>query len=171
MDNLSLKEVARRLEEAEITWCVFAGTAASVYGAKRPVTDFDLLIPSNEGNRLPSIFPDAAVEREKDGVVHGIKLPNIDIIAGLDVMDLDGNMADRLTRHPVAGIVVPVIPPEDNILLKAVWGRGSEVGKHDWEDVEAMIAHVNNLDWDYLRWRAKMSGADHLLDRLRSLST
>jgi hypothetical protein len=34
---------------------------------------------------------------------------------------------------------VPVIPPEDNILLKALWGRGPEVGKHDWEDVREMM--------------------------------
>ena len=59
-----------------------------------------------------------------------------------------------MTRHEIGGILVPVIPPEDNILLKAMWGRGAKEGKHDWEDVEAMIASVPSLDWEYLRWRA-----------------
>jgi isochorismate hydrolase len=54
----------------------------------------------------------------------------------------------------MGGIQVPVIPPEDNILLKAIWGRGPEQGKHDWEDVEAMMAFVPSLDWEYLRWRS-----------------
>jgi len=47
-----------------------------------------------------------------------------------------------------------VIPREDNILLKAIWGRGVDQGKHDWEDVEAMMAAAPSLDWAYLRWRA-----------------
>ena len=63
-------------------------------------------------------------------------------------------MAARVTRHEIGGIQVPVIPREDNILLKAMWGRGAEEGKHDWEDVEAMMTSVPSLDWEYLRWRA-----------------
>jgi hypothetical protein len=53
-----------------------------------------------------------------------------------------GEVARRLDR---AGIT---------ILIKAMLGRGPEVGKHDWEDVEAMMAHLPTLDWEYLRWRA-----------------
>jgi hypothetical protein len=53
----------------------------------------------------------------------------------------------------MASVTIPVIPPEDNILLKAIWRRGPEQGKHDWEDVQAMLAHAPALDWDYLRWR------------------
>ena len=60
-----------------------------------------------------------------------------------------------LTRHPVHGVPVPVIPPEDTALLKARMGQGPEVGKHDWQDVEAMMAFVSEFDWDYLRWRAQ----------------
>lgn len=170
MNALTLKEVARRLDEAKITWCVFAGAAASVYGANRPLTDVDILIPSEEGNQLANLFPEAQVGRREDGSVRGIKLPDIDILAGLTSMDLDEAMASRLTRHEIVGVSVPVIPPEDNILLKAIWGRGPELGKHDWEDVEAMLAHVPALDWAYLRWRAGMCGAEHVLERLEAMS-
>jgi predicted nucleotidyltransferase len=83
-----------------------------------------------------------------------LALPGVDLLAGLGTMDLDAEMAERVTRHEIGGILVPVIPPEDNILLKAMLGRGAEVGKHDWEDVEAMMAFVPSLDWAYLRWRA-----------------
>jgi hypothetical protein len=62
-------------------------------------------------------------------------------------------MVARRTHHQIAGVTVPVIPPEDNILLKAIWRRGPEQGKHDWADVQAMLAHVSALDWDYLHWR------------------
>ena len=93
--------------------------------------------------------------RQYEGGSHAqLLLPGIDILAGLALMDLDDEMAKRLTRYEVAGVTVPVIPPEDNILLKAMWGRGAEVGKHDWQDVEAMMAHLETIDWEYLHWRA-----------------
>jgi hypothetical protein len=152
--SLSWAQVARRLDEAGIAWAVFAGAAATVYGATRPLTDVDILVPAAEGDRLVELFPEAQVKRCQDGSVEAIKLPGFDILPGLMAMDLDDQMAARLTRHEIAGVMAPVIPAEDNILLKAIWTHGPEVGKHDWEDVEAMMAHLSALDWDYLRWRA-----------------
>jgi hypothetical protein len=82
-------------------------------------------------------------------------------------------MAVRLTRHDIDGVSVPVIPPEDNILLKGLWGRGLEEGKHDWEDVQAMLAHLPAVDWGYLRWRAsRCEPRDHVeqvLERIEAL--
>ena len=171
--NLSLEEVARRLDGAGITWAVFAGAAASVYGATRPLTDVDILVPSVEGDRAAALFPEGHVKRGEDGSVQWVQLPGCDVLGGLTLMDLDAQMAARLQRHEIAGVVVPVIPPEDNILLKAVWGRGAEVGKHDWEDVQAMMAHLPALDWEYLRWRAgacaPRRSTESVLERLERL--
>jgi len=170
---MTLAEVARRLDGAGITWAVFAGAAAAVYGSSRPTTDVDILVPAAEGERVADLFPEAQVDRGEDGTVRQLRLPGFDILAGLTMVDLDPPMAARLTRHEVAGVEVPVIPPEDNILLKARWGRGPEVGKHDWEDVEAMLAHLPTLDWEYLRWRASTFAspeqAQRLLERLERL--
>jgi hypothetical protein len=169
----SLEEVAQRLDRAGITWAVFAGAAAAAYGATCPVTDVDILIPASEGEQVAALFPEAHVTRQEDGSIIGIQLPGFDILAGLITMDLDVQMAARLTRHEIAGVTVPVIPPEDNILLKAIWGRGSEQGKHDWEDVQAMMAHLPSLDWDYLHWRASacdpQQPVQQALERLEEL--
>jgi len=179
--TLSLEEVARRLDHAGIVWAVFAGAAAAVYGATRPLTDVDILIPAVEGERVAALFPEAQVHRGEDGAVRGLRLPGFDLVAGLVMrdtdaiytVDLDAQMAARLTRHEIVGVTVPVISPEDNILLKAIWGRGPEEGKHDWEDVEAMIAHLPVLDWEYLRWRASTCGPrqsmQQALNRLEAL--
>ena len=179
--TLSLEEVARRLDRAGVVWAVFAGAAAAVYGATRPLTDVDILIPAVEGERVAALFPEAQVHRGEDGCVRMIQLLGFDLVAGLVMRDadaiytvgLDAQMAARLTRHEIAGVTVPVIPPEDNILLKAIWGRGPEEGKHDWEDVEAMIAHLPVLDWEYLRWRASACGSrqpvQQALNRLEAL--
>jgi hypothetical protein len=197
-EGLSLEEVARRLERAGVTWAVFAGAAAAVYGSDRPLTDVDILVSAGEGTRVACLFPEAVVKRQEDGRVRGIELPTgsinlpaVDIIAGLTMVegdvtyhiDLDEEMAARRTRHEIAGIEMPVIPVEDNILLKAVWGRGPEEGKHDWEDVHAMLAHVavshGAVDWAYLHWRAEgccsvsgglLPGVQRALERLQALA-
>jgi len=44
-----LEEIAQRLDHAGITWAVFAGAAAAAYGATRPLTDVDILVPAAEG--------------------------------------------------------------------------------------------------------------------------
>lgn len=168
-----LEQVARRLDDAGITWAVFAGAAATVYGVTRPLTDVDILVPVTDGSRTAALFPEAQVAHRQDGTVEWIKLPDFDILAGLTMMDLDAEMAARLTHHEITGISVPIISPEDNILFKAIWGRGPEVGKHDWEDVEAMMAYLPSLDWEYLRWRTDVcvpkERAGQILHRLEAL--
>jgi hypothetical protein len=165
------------LDDAGVVWAVFAG-AAAVYGANRPLTDVDILISLAEGDRVAVLFPEAALKRQEDGAVRSIRVPGVDLVAGLTMfegdvactVDLDEQMAARRTRHEIAGVMVPVIPPEDNILLKAMWRRGPEEGKHDWEDVRAMISHLPSLDWGYMRWRAEMCGLTPGLQRaLQSL--
>jgi hypothetical protein len=142
--KLVLERVAARLDGAGIAWAVFAGTASVVYGASHPLTDIDILVPAAEAERVADLFHGSPM----------LALPDLDLIAGLGLMDLDAQMAARIRRYEVCGILVPIIPPEDNILLKAMWGRGPEVGKHDWEDVEAMMAYLPQIDWQYLHQRA-----------------
>jgi len=176
-DILTLKEVARRLDRAGIAWAVFAGAAASVYGATRPLTDVDILVSTAEGKRVADLFPDAQIKRGQDGSPQIVQLPGIDLVAGLATryadatfaMEVDDQMTARLRRHEIAGVIVPVIPPEDNILIKAIWRRGPEVGKHDWEDVEEMMTHLPDLDWAYLRWRADTCGAGQRAQRALDL--
>jgi hypothetical protein len=170
----ALDEVAQRLDDARIVWAVFAGAAANAYGATRPLTDVDILVPQADRDRIADLFPEAQVLYQEDGSVRGVQLPGFDILAGLSLMDLDPEMAARLTRHEIAGTAVTVIPPEDNILIKAVFGRGPEQGKHDWEDVQAMLAHLPGIDWQYLHWRAQTCApqerVEQALERLEALA-
>ena len=169
------------MDRAGIAWAVFAGAAASAYGATRPLTDVDILIPANAGEQVAALFPEGEIKRGEDGSVHIVQLPGFDLVVGLAwhkaddiyIFDLDAPMAARLQHHEVDGVPVPVIPPEDNILLKAIAGRGPEVGKHDWEDVQEMMASLPEIDWEYLRWRADACGpwcgTEPVLERLEQL--
>ncbi len=156
-ESSGLAQIAQRLDDEGIVWAVFAGAAASVYGTGRPWADVDILVAAADGERVAALFPGAALDLA-DGRIKRISLSNVDILAGLTSMDLDSPMAKRLVRREIEGAPAPLIPPEDNILLKALWGRGSEQDKQDWDDVEAMMAHQPALDWNYLRWRAATMG-------------
>ena len=158
----SLDEIAAKLDGAGIQWALFAGAAASVYGAGRVITDVDILVPHGEAHRLVDLFPEAELVYSEPGLTH-FALPRVDLLAGLGAVDLDAPMAARIARHELSGVQVPVISREDNIVLKATWGRGPEQGKHDWEDVEAMMAAAPSLDWQYLRWRATTLDEPELL--------
>jgi hypothetical protein len=170
--GLSLDQVARRLDASGMPWAVFAGAAALVYGAARSLTDVDILVPAAEANRLVDLFPEGDLHFAQAGILVWT-LPGFDLLAGLGFVDLDAEMAARLTRHNLAGVDVSVISPEDNILLKAFMGRGPEEGKHDWEDIEAMMSHLATLDWEYLRWRASVhrdpQRVQQILGRLEEL--
>jgi hypothetical protein len=172
-NTLSLEEVARRLDNAKVAWAVFAGAAATAYGVTRQVTDIDILVPVAEGTRVATLFPEAEVKRGKSGPVEWIRLPDFDILPGLTYLDLDAEMVARLGRHEIFGVTIPVISPEDNILIKALLGRGPEVGKHDWEDVEAMMAYLPSLDWEYLHWRINTcvpkERAEQVLQRIEAV--
>lgn len=173
---LTLNIVAHKLNGAGIKWAIFAGSAAIVYGAKRPMKDIDIFIPVADGERTAALFPESQVCRCRNGIVEAIKLPDFDLIAGLSngyKLDFDKDMLLRLRSAEINGVIVPVISPEDNILIKAIWGRGPEVGKQDWDDVKAMLYFNRKMDWDYLCRRAtaglEPNRVDEILSKLEQL--
>lgn len=134
-----LEEVAKRLNEASVRWAVFAGAAATAYGVDRPIKDIDILVPAVEGERAAKAFPEAEIERREDGTVWVLSLAGYDILAGLNQIDMDREMGERLCYREIERVRVPVISVEDNIVLKALRGYGAAEGKRDWEDVEEMV--------------------------------
>lgn len=166
-----LRMVAERLDGAGLSWAVCAGAAAAIYGSGRPLTDVDVLVADADGERVAALFPEGETIRQA-GSARGVRLPDCDLVAGLTVVDLDAEMAARLTRHNLLGVGVPVISVEDNVLLKGLWGRGADQGKHDWEDVEAMMVANAEVDWAYLEWRAASMAsaeAEAVLGRLKGM--
>jgi predicted nucleotidyltransferase len=118
-------------------------------------------------------FPEAEIVRGDNGTILGLRLAGYDILAGLEGVDLDQEMAERLRYGEIEGVRVPIIPVEDNIALKTVWGRGTAEGKRDWEDIEGMMRAVETLDWGYLRSRLEQlesrERAQELLSKLETL--
>ncbi|MEM1574861.1 MAG: nucleotidyltransferase [Nitrososphaerota archaeon] len=126
---------------------IFAGTAAYCYGSKRKITDIDILVRNID------------LEKAKN-VLKNIK--GIDIVANLRIIknnkiylfSIDNEMIERIKYKKLFDIEVPLIPVEDNIILKAMLQRSEKEGKHDIEDIKNMIKN-EIIDFKYLKERIK----------------
>jgi predicted nucleotidyltransferase len=157
--STKLTEVTRCLNESGVPWGLFGGAAAKIFGAKRPLQDIDILLPYSSGQKVAQYFTEAHLDYDGNERIASIELPGFDMIAGLIEhihFILDAEMAARIRHHKLMGVDLPVLSIEDNIVFKAVLGRGSEIGKHDWEDVAALLNYGADLDWDYVRWRLQI---------------
>lgn len=136
-----LSAIKEALDKAGVSWVVFAGAAAYCYGSKREITDIDILVKRKDLEKAKSLLKNVGKEY-------------FDVVAGSDQIHLDDEMVRRTRHKQLFGVTVPVIPVEDNIILKAVLQRGEDQGKHDIDDVRSMIRN-ENIDLEYLKWRIR----------------
>ena len=158
-DFTFFQKVVHKLNGSNVLWGIFAGAAVKIYGGTRPITDIDILTPTDAGKHIATALPDAIRYFDEDGRISGLELPDIEIIAGLTrslTFLLDEEMIARLHRGTLLGVDVPALSVEDNLAFKVILGRGPEVGKHDWEDIDALLSRYAP-DWDYLYLRLERS--------------
>ena len=167
-----LVEITEKLDSTGVSWGIFAGAAACAYGVTRPIKDIDILIPNDGGDRIASVFPKAEIERDADGRIAVIQLPDIEIIAGLTrniCLEMDAEMCARVLPHDLLGVKVQLLPLEDNLVFKAILSRGPEMGKHDWSDIAEMLACAECVDWDYVRWRLQQCAPEQSFQIMEKL--
>jgi hypothetical protein len=141
---IQIKDIFR---EINIPWMIFAGVAAYCYGSKRKITDIDILVRDIDFEKAKNAFKN---------------IKGIDIIADLKIVknnktylfSIDNEMMERIKYRKLFDIEVPLIPVEDNIILKAILQRSEKEGKHDIEDIKSMIKN-EEIDFKYLKERIK----------------
>lgn len=109
--SFKLRKVKDRLERAGVRWGVFAGAGAHCYGSKRKVTDIDILV------RAKDLAKANAALKDIDG---------FDVIADMEIKTnheicrffMDNEMIERTQWKQLFNVTVPIIPVEDNIILK-----------------------------------------------------
>ena len=161
----NLGVVQRLLDANGMSWAVCAGSAAHLYGDRRPIQDVDIIVAPG---KLPEVVrlllqQQKAVQFDGQRILwRGIKLfDDLSVRKGALVhsFTLDAPMIARLRRIPLLGSQVAVLAPEDVLIHKVVLGRGAEQGKHDLADA-AGIVRRQKLDLDYLRARMQTMGAN-----------
>jgi hypothetical protein len=160
----TLRLVAGRLDASGLPWCVMAGAAATCYGVTRPITDLDILICADAGQRILALFPEGQPKSIAYPGDHALDLGPVELWWGTLHLNGDGRfypfapddqLIKRITRQPIAGMVVPIMPVEDILIFKAILQRGPQRGKHDLEDIQAIAQTPGNrLDLDYMNERA-----------------
>ena len=161
----ALADVAEALERDEIPYVVIGGIASALYGRPRSSDDLDILVAKPDAERTLQALDSAGfdTERTNDQWIYkafreGVQ---VDVIFWLKGdLYLDDEMLARATRVDVGGRQVPVIPPEDLIVVKAII-HDEQTPRH-WGDALGLVANCDELDWDYLIRRGR-HGARRLL--------
>jgi hypothetical protein len=152
-----LEDVTKALDATDMPWGLLGGVASAIYGRPRWTHDIDVLVrPKDARGALDALAGAGFLTDEKDehwlykGIRDGV-LVDVLFKAKGDVY-LDEEMVVRLERRTFLGLDVPVIPPEDLLVIKAVVHH-EETPRH-WHDALGIIAGTE-LDWDYLVERAR----------------
>jgi len=161
----ALGEVADALEAEGVRYVVIGGIASALYGRPRASDDLDLLVTKPDAERTLEALAGAGFETERtndqwiykafrDGV-------QVDVIFWLkgDVY-LDEEMVSRARRFDIGGRSIPVVQPEDLIVVKAII-HDEQTPRH-WGDALGLVANCDDIDWDYLIHRGR-HGARRLL--------
>jgi hypothetical protein len=166
-----LGESTAVLDRAGIPHVVFGSLATVTLARPRTLgasEDIDLLIRPPDAARAGETLASAGyvVEETDPSWIHKAKRlgVTVDLIhrAGREV-HLDDEMLARAPSMSVLGVTVPLMPPEDLAMIKAVLHDESRTG--DWFDALALVARPD-LDWDYLVRRARGHGAQRALSLL-----
>lgn len=154
--------------DAGVPFLVMGGIASALYGRQRGTRDVDLFVRLSDTDRSLEALAAAGFETE---VVYPhwlskAHLPEltVDVISRStpDIL-LDDEMLERARVFNHRGREVPLVPPEDLFVMKAL--ATSEDTPRYWYDAIAIVGHTD-MDWGYLVRRARANGARRVLSAL-----
>jgi predicted nucleotidyltransferase len=151
-----------------VPFLVIGEIASSVFGRDRGTADVDLFVRPEHAPRILEELDargfDTSVEFEHwlyKGTRNDV---DVDVIfrASRDIL-LDDEMLARSPTKTFKGRRLPMAPPEDMIVMKAI-AAGEDTARY-WYDALGILSRAE-LDWDYLLARARQHGARRILSLL-----
>ncbi len=151
-----LHECIVALDESGVHYGLIGGIASSGYGRPRWTHDVDILCRPEDANRILWTLGGHGFRTDKTDPVWLFKAFKRDILVDIIFQShggiyLDPEMEAHIIRHEVHGVNVPLVGPEDLLIMKAV--VHDERGPRHWHDALGLIAGYK-LDWSYLERRA-----------------
>jgi predicted nucleotidyltransferase len=152
-------EATRALEKAAVPHVVFGSLALATYGKPGVSGDVDVLIRPADEHRAQGVLAEAGFDIDqtdqtwvskafRDGVM-------VDLIVQLrGDLFLDDELLDHARRTDIAGNVVTLISPEDEIVVEAA-SNAPEIESH-WYNALSIVMRTE-LDWSYLLSRARLA--------------
>ena len=163
----NLGAVQRLLDDAGLRWGICAGSAAHLYGVRRPIQNVDILLPQGCLRQVRGVLEKNKLTAQYDGRIllwRGIKLfDDLTVtIAGTRYPFLmDAPMQEHLRRLSLLGVRALILSPEDVLVHKGLLIMGDNTpGKHHRDDFAAIVRMQGpHLDKDYLSSRLDLCQA------------
>jgi predicted nucleotidyltransferase len=145
------------LDGSGVPYALMGGIASALYGRQRWTHDLDFFLRDRieAGVAVRALADAGFATQETDdhwlfkGIKRGVL---VDLIfKAMGDIYLDDEMVARVKGMDFKGRSVPVLPPEDLIVIKAII-HDEKTPRH-WYDALGVIARAE-IDWDYLLRRA-----------------
>jgi predicted nucleotidyltransferase len=165
----TLDEAIAAMRDADVPFLIIGGIASAVMGRDRGTRDVDLFVRPEDARRALEALESAGFETKvafPHWLYKGFKrdvLVDVIFRSSKDVL-LDDEMLRRAQQREFRGHVLPIAPPEDLLIMKAV--AADEDTPRYWYDALGIIAHADGLDWEYLVRRGRQHGVRRILSLL-----
>jgi predicted nucleotidyltransferase len=169
--DVFLDVLDRAIEAVEGTgepFAVIGELGSATFGRDRGTRDIDLFVRPPGAPVIVDALAAAgfAVDVVDDHWLYKAHLHGIDVDvifrATRDIL-FDDRMSSRVQTADIYGRKLPVVPPEDLLVMKAL-ATDEDTARY-WYDALAIVARTD-LDWDYLAMRARQHGARRILSLL-----
>ena len=160
-DERAFAQVLSDLVDAlvDVPFGLIGGVASAAYGRPRWTKDIDVFCRAEDAERVLDLLAARSFEVERTNPMWIYKAfrdeVQIDVIFKVrSEVYFDQDMAERVRPMEVDGVSVPVLAPEDIVVMKAM--AVDEESPWHWYDALGILA-APDLDWDYLVVRARKS--------------
>lgn len=167
------KQVLIKLNENRVDWLIGGSGCLFLLGGDRIPEDVDILLRDNQHDLVDKIFGiksfvyQSSLESARNSNPennHSIQLTsNLKITVNNEIYDF--SITQEILNQSVKLGNFFLLPPEDVLLIKALLQRGSEVGKHDIEDIQKFKL-IYKLNSEYLRKRIKYLHAEERIKEI-----
>jgi predicted nucleotidyltransferase len=152
-----LEEVVEIL--GDVSYGVIGGVASAAYGRPRWTKDIDVFCRAEDADHVLDRFAARGFDIDRTNPMWIYKAfrddVQIDIIFKVRwEVYFDSEMAKRVRPIELEGVEIPVLAPEDIVVMKAM--AVDEESPWHWYDALGILAAVD-LDWEYLLMRARKS--------------
>jgi hypothetical protein len=163
-----LDDALTAVKAADIPHVLMGGIASAVWGRPRWTHDIDIFVSPGNARRALEALAEAGFETEETYAEWLYKGSRDDVLVdivfrSMGEVYLDDEMYARSVLSDFKGRKIPIMPPEDLLVIKAVV-HAEHMPRH-WHDGLGLIGYCD-LDWDYLVRRARQHGARRVLSLL-----